>query len=360
MPGVGEQFAGLDMENLIGAPLTAAANASVLLAQSAADFIQRVGFDKQEKVRTVQFKFNRQSTMDDGNIGVDEMAVDVPLLAIVPIPNLQIDEVNILFDMEVKQSERSEKSLDMGATLEASAKIGPFSVSVKGSVASHESNTRSSDNSAKYHVDIRATNHGIPEGLARVLDMMAANVAPNLVSSKATDAYGKELSGASKERNNKLKLLRERGMQLSNAETSANDNFELKLKNLKAKGKTLRDRVLSTCLKDINGTDEKIADEAKKKMDQSETFWDSFNAAIKSTIEREASNATPLLANSYPAVTAIEFDPVNLKAEFDDAVKAYNSLKVATKAVEDNKADYNTTMIAPIPQTTGQQSQSGT
>jgi hypothetical protein len=42
------------------------------------------------------------------------MSLQVPLLAIVPIPNLQIDEVNIIFDMEVKECEKSESSLDAG------------------------------------------------------------------------------------------------------------------------------------------------------------------------------------------------------------------------------------------------------
>lgn len=101
------------------------------------------------------------------------MKVDVPMLALVPTPNLQVDEVNILFDMEVKQSEKSEKSLDLGASITGTMNLGIIKVSVSGSVSAHSSNTRSSDNSAKYHVDVRATNHGTPEGLARVLDMMA-------------------------------------------------------------------------------------------------------------------------------------------------------------------------------------------
>lgn len=37
--------------------------------------------------------------------------------------------------------------------------IGPFSMKakVKGSISSHKENTRKSDNSAKYHVQVRAT-----------------------------------------------------------------------------------------------------------------------------------------------------------------------------------------------------------
>ena len=115
--GIGEQFAGLDMANLIGGPLSAAADASVLLAQSTADFINKVGFDAEQNARKVAFSFQRMEPDVDGSINQSDMKVEVPLLAIVPIPNLQIDEVNILFDMEVKQCEKSEQSMDMGAKI---------------------------------------------------------------------------------------------------------------------------------------------------------------------------------------------------------------------------------------------------
>ena len=86
---------------------------------------------------------------DDKTSNLESLNVDIPLLAVVPIPNLQIDEVNVIFDMEVKQSEKSEKSLDMGTSLSGSLNFGLFKVSITGSVSAHESNTRSSDNSAK-------------------------------------------------------------------------------------------------------------------------------------------------------------------------------------------------------------------
>ena len=96
------------MDQLIGAPLRAAADASNQLANSTAEFINRVGFDANGNVQTVAFGYQRRSVNEDGTSNLDEMKVNVPMLAIVPIPNLQVDEVNILFDMEVKQSEKQE------------------------------------------------------------------------------------------------------------------------------------------------------------------------------------------------------------------------------------------------------------
>ncbi len=82
-------------------------------------------------------------------------------------------------------------------------------MNVSGSVSAHQANTRSSDNSAKYHVDVRATNHETPEGLARVLDMTVANVAPSLVDSTLKDGNGQELSGQARSKAERLKALRQ-------------------------------------------------------------------------------------------------------------------------------------------------------
>lgn len=230
---IAEQFAGLQMDQLIGGPLRAAADANAHLANSTADFINNIGFDNKGNVRNVMFGYQKRTANEDGTSNLDELKVAVPILAIVPIPNLQVDEVNILFDMEVKQSEREESSRDMSASLDASVKIWPVRVNVTGSVSSHQSNTRSSDNSAKYHVDVRATNHGIPEGLARVLDMMAANVAPALVSSTLKDGNGQDLSEQARIKAERLKLLRHEISQIEDRLTAARDGLSANLTQLK-------------------------------------------------------------------------------------------------------------------------------
>lgn len=235
---IAEQFAGLQMDQLIGAPLRAAADASTQLANSTADFINNVGFDEKGNVRSVIFGYQQRSINEDGTSNLDEMKVHVPLLAIVPIPNLLVDEVNILFDMEVKQSEKSESAKDMSASLSGSAKLGFIKVNVSGSVSAHQSNTRSTDNSAKYHVDVRATNHGTPEGLARVLDMMAANVAPVLVGSTLKDGNGQDLSEQARLKAEKMKALRQEISQLENRLRAASENLDSSIRQMKKLAET--------------------------------------------------------------------------------------------------------------------------
>lgn len=202
-----EQFRGLPMQDLIGGPLMAAADAQVRLANTTSTFIQQVGFvppagaqpgpdgtiaydPSTFQVRTAAFKFSRPlagaAPATDGTIPTEVVELAVPLLAIVKVPSLAIDTVDITFDMEVKNSETSKdsSSTNVSGAVDASAGWGPFAVKVhiEGSVATAKENTRSTDQSAKYHVEVRASDKGMPEGLARVLDMMNSAIAPRKIA----------------------------------------------------------------------------------------------------------------------------------------------------------------------------------
>ncbi len=195
-----DQFKGLPMGDLIGGPLNAACEAQVKLAQSTADFIKVIGFNAPTSedeysggTRTALFRFKRPvdgTTPGAQNpIMEEEVEINVPLLAIVKVPNLSITEVDVTFDMEVKSSFATKESSDSEATLDAEMSIGwgIFSAKAKihGSVASHKESTRASDNSAKYHVSVHAEDRGMPEGLARVLDILQTSCAPRAIGEPA-------------------------------------------------------------------------------------------------------------------------------------------------------------------------------
>lgn len=381
---IAEQFAGLDMQQLIGGPLSAAADASTQLANSTADFINRVGFDANGKVRTVAFAYQKRSMNEDGTSNLDEMKVDVPMLAIVPIPNLQVDEVNILFDMEVKQSEKSEKSMDLGATISGTVNLGIVKVSVSGSISAHSSNTRSSDNSAKYHVDVRATNHGTPEGLARVLDMMAANVAPMLVGSTLKDGNGQSLSEQARIKAENLKALRQDISQIENRLSAAQDGLDTVILQLKKVGTSQRNVYQGTITKllnavDINEIDNKIkqakTEEEKKSaekekedaekrqleysqnMDEVNQSWNSFMNQVGDMVKLIAdSGETPDGISEMFALKAVSGEGkavqyasgetyyAALLTAQKNAVASQRSISQIEKELFDKKAEYSDAM----------------
>ena len=113
---------------------------------------------------------------------VQKVMLSVPFLALVNVPSLMVKTVDITFDMEVKSSESHHDADSQEVALDATAKVGwgPVSANVKvhGSVSSHKENTRSTDRSAKYHVQVQARDEGMPEGLSRVLDILQKSIAP--------------------------------------------------------------------------------------------------------------------------------------------------------------------------------------
>lgn len=194
---MGNQFSGLPMADLIGAPLSAACDAQVRLANATANFIKVIGFlppadpanagpNDVGDVRNVSFRYDRSAPTEDDPAAIEKVELQLPLLAVVKVPNLAINKVDITFDMEVRNSEQSRDTEDRSGSFSAEAKLGwgPFSakVNVSGSVASHKENTRSTDQSAKYHVEVHAVDDGMPEGLARVMDIIAQSVTPKIAA----------------------------------------------------------------------------------------------------------------------------------------------------------------------------------
>jgi hypothetical protein len=158
---IGDQFTGLPMHDLIGGPLMAACDAQLKLANVTANFIKTVGFlppdkDGNSDIRSVKFAFDRPAQAQPPavagapattptTIQTERVELDIPLLAIVKVPSLFINTVDIVFEMEVKNSESHEDSAEKSGTMtaEMSAGWGPFSVKVNmsGSMSTHQANT---------------------------------------------------------------------------------------------------------------------------------------------------------------------------------------------------------------------------
>jgi len=188
---VASQFSALPMEDLIGAPLQAAATAQGKLASITSDFITSVGLEDtgggKLAARTVDFKYQKpvKTSKTDPKTGAvtdtwskQDMDLQVPLLSIVKSPNLQVKKVNVTFDMEVKASTASQTTSQQDAKVSASWKGWGAKVSFQGSVSNKQESQRSSDTSAKYHVDVTAQDDGAPEGLMKVLDILGEAIQP--------------------------------------------------------------------------------------------------------------------------------------------------------------------------------------
>lgn len=107
---IGENFKGLNMDLLIGGPLKAAADAQVLLSNATADFITSVCMNNAGNGNLNAHTENVSSDRGqvDNKQQIKEPTLDIPMLAVVKVPKLGIEEVDITFDREVKVSEADE------------------------------------------------------------------------------------------------------------------------------------------------------------------------------------------------------------------------------------------------------------
>jgi len=197
MAGIADQFKGLPMSDLIGQPLIAAQAAQGQLSNTTQQFIKDVGLQDtgngSMSARSVDFAFHTPvttttaSTTGGPDITTTSLVkndLHVPLLAIVNVPNLSVKRVTIDFSMEVKSASKNTTSSDTTGSISSQAKYAawwsPVTCSMKASVTTNKKseNVRTTDNSAKYNVHVEARDDGAPEGLMKVLDILAAGIVP--------------------------------------------------------------------------------------------------------------------------------------------------------------------------------------
>lgn len=128
---VSNKFVGIPIAELVAAPLVAVCDSQKKLAQSAYEFMTEIGFNDEGKTRMVEFNFQRPI---EGSPKPQDIKVQTPFLELVPIPNLQIDDVQVDFQMELTATGPStEKSSTEGSSsANANFKFGCFGgISVK-------------------------------------------------------------------------------------------------------------------------------------------------------------------------------------------------------------------------------------
>lgn len=204
-----EQFTGLPMDSLIGAPLMAAAKANNMMAVTQTRFMLETCFafkkgddNTPDSYAPIMIKMTITQSLlvpgdPDGNddekkpkIEPITTDIDLPLLTIIPLNSLAVDEVNIQFDMEVKSSfseatsEKHEEKFAGSGSFSAKLNYGIFSVSVTGSV-SYDSATSSSrdthyekSNSAQYSVKVHAGQIPLPQGVTTIINAFTNSITP--------------------------------------------------------------------------------------------------------------------------------------------------------------------------------------
>jgi len=180
---------------LIGAPLKAAVEAQALAARTTIEFIEKVGFKEQDsdigslfndltqdadtgEIRNVTFTYKKLD--EDGVIKTVELTV--PILSIVPIPFIRLDEITIDFTAKLTDTIASTTKTDFKYSTDAKGKFkawwSPISMEFRTSVSYQNSRESASKYVREYtmNVNVHAVQDSLPAGLERVLDILEQSI----------------------------------------------------------------------------------------------------------------------------------------------------------------------------------------
>lgn len=169
------QLNNLPFDNIIGGPLNAAINAQAQAAETTVDFIQRVGMREingEKEAINVQFVYEDSSGQS--------RRITVPILAIVPIPFITIDNVNIAFKAKITASTHAESSSAKSSSgyvnLSAGYKGTRFRASLNAGYSAKKDSKASQESkySVEYTMDVQvnASQAGLPAGMEAVLGFL--------------------------------------------------------------------------------------------------------------------------------------------------------------------------------------------
>lgn len=181
MPGIdiGREMS-LPMEQIIGGPLQAIVKAQALAASTTADFIQTVGLQPSTTggattytARTVDFSFTRKTPNASGGAVVTEnVNLSVPLLTILPVPFIRVEEATIDFEANVASSTLDTTESKFGISASASGGFFGARFSVNATYSRASTHKNEVTKSATLNVHVKAVQDKIPAGLETVLQIL--------------------------------------------------------------------------------------------------------------------------------------------------------------------------------------------
>lgn len=206
MPTPGQELSSLDFENLIGGPLVAVVNAQAQSANSTINFIKTVGFkesnnefDAGENSTTsepiyVSFIYPKETVPYSPAVPADPAAnppvaavpeqqaqyrdhqLRVPILTILPIPYLRVEEVTVDFNAKINSLEytKTDSKVRFGVRTQARAGFLFASAKLKTSF-SYQKNTTSGNRVERTYsmaIHVRAVQDEMPAGMERILGIL--------------------------------------------------------------------------------------------------------------------------------------------------------------------------------------------
>lgn len=170
----------IPLYQILGAPLLAMVQAETQAAQATAQFIQKIGFhsandgdDPTEdnvgigELRTVTFRYSKMGL--DGED--DEFQVAIPVLAIIPIPAIQISEATINFAVEINAAVKLETNTPVSAP-----DVKGQDNSIESQIVGFKGGLARSDSKTAMKVEIKLKQADVPVGMQALFRLMEQGI----------------------------------------------------------------------------------------------------------------------------------------------------------------------------------------
>lgn len=181
----GQELTTIDFQTLIGGPLNAVVKAQAQSSQTSVDFIKSVGFDPSTgKPTMVNFEYlkNIEVRDDKGVISLKptNYQLTVPILTMLPIPFIRVEEVTIDFNAKINSVIETTKteSSDLNTSLSAKGGWGPISAQLKCSYSNKKSTSATDKTERTYSmaIHVKAVQDELPAGLEKLLGVLENNI----------------------------------------------------------------------------------------------------------------------------------------------------------------------------------------
>ena len=175
----------MELQQLIAGPLIATIEADSLSAQKYLDYLMRIAFESYNPVtgETGELRMLTFSYMEQDVNGSRRQTVHIPILTLVPLPLLQIQEADFDFDIKIldalSQTSEEKFSVEEGKGVRAPQEDNGLKLRV--SLAPKQGEQSATANvqqslSANMKVKVKMRQADVPAGLSNLLHMTANNI----------------------------------------------------------------------------------------------------------------------------------------------------------------------------------------
>jgi hypothetical protein len=191
----GQELSNINFESMIGGPLNAVIKAQAQSAQTSVDFIKSVGFNASDakenpgKPTMVTFEYTKiiekPGPLVDGKPGPTvptptDMKLTVPILTMLPIPFIRVEEVTIDFNAKINSVVESTttQSSELATSLAVKGGWGPVSAELKCSYSTKKSSSATDKTERTYSlaIHVRAVQDELPAGMEKLLGILENSI----------------------------------------------------------------------------------------------------------------------------------------------------------------------------------------